>query len=108
MHLKILNVPICGRDTVKRKVREEQEKNKDTLLYGPMDEMRRKPLLWSRGWMVNGVKYLCVTCVTISSGHGMMDRSPTSTQPAPYGLDHEHNGLWLKIVLEALKEYALA
>ncbi len=38
----------------------------------------------------------------------MMDRSPTSTQPAPYGLDHEHNGLWLKIVLEALKEYALA
>jgi len=37
-----------------------------------------------------------------------MDRSPTSTQPAPYGLDHEHNGLWLKIVLEALKEYALA
>ncbi len=24
------------------------------------------------------------------------------------GLDHEHNGLWLKIVLEALKEYALA
>ena len=38
----------------------------------------------------------------------MMDRSPTSTQPAPCGLDHEHNGLWLKIVLEALKEYALA
>jgi hypothetical protein len=39
----------------------------------------------------------------------MMDRSPTATQPAPYGLDHEHNGLWLKkIVLEALKEYALA
>ena len=33
-----------------------------------------------------------------------MDRSPTSTQPAPYGLDHEHK----KIVLEALKEYALA
>jgi len=26
----------------------------------------------------------------------------------PHGLDHEHNGLWLKIVLEALKEYALA
>ena len=39
----------------------------------------------------------------------MMDRSPTSTQPAPYALDHEHNGLWLKkIVLEALKEDALA
>ena len=38
----------------------------------------------------------------------MMERSPTSTQPASYGLDHEHNGLWLKIVLEALKEYALA
>ena len=38
----------------------------------------------------------------------MMDRSPTSTPPAPYGLDHEHNGLWLKIMLEALKEYALA
>jgi hypothetical protein len=26
----------------------------------------------------------------------------------PYGLDHEHNGLWPKIVLEAVKEYALA
>ena len=40
----------------------------------------------------------------------MMDRSPTSTstQPAPYGLDHEHNGLWIKIELEAVKEYALA
>jgi hypothetical protein len=38
----------------------------------------------------------------------MMDCSPTSTQPAPYGLDHEHNGLWLKIVLEAVKVYALA
>src|SRR5918993_2312756 len=37
----------------------------------------------------------------------MMDHSPTSTQPAPHGLDHEHNGLWLKIVLEALKEDAL-
>ena len=37
-----------------------------------------------------------------------MDRSPTSKQPAPYGLDHEHNGLWLKIVHEAVKEeYAL-
>jgi hypothetical protein len=42
-------------------------------------------------------------------GMALMDRSPTSTQPAPYGLDHEHNGLWIKkIVLEALKEYALA
>ena len=38
----------------------------------------------------------------------MMDRFPTSTEPAPYGVDHEHNGLWIKIVLEALKEYALA
>jgi hypothetical protein len=38
----------------------------------------------------------------------MMERSPTSTQPAPYGLDHEHNGRLLKIVLEAVKEYALA
>jgi hypothetical protein len=38
----------------------------------------------------------------------MMDRFPTSTQPAPYSLDHEHNGLWLKIVLDAVKEYALA
>ena len=38
----------------------------------------------------------------------MMDRSPTSTKPAPYSLDHEHNGPWLKIVLEAVKEYALA
>jgi hypothetical protein len=37
-----------------------------------------------------------------------MERSPTSTQLAPYGLDHEHNGVWLKIVLEALKECALA
>jgi hypothetical protein len=37
-----------------------------------------------------------------------MDRSPTSTKPALYGLDHEHNGLWLKNVLEALKGYALA
>jgi len=37
-----------------------------------------------------------------------MDHSPTSTQPVPYGLDHEHNGLWLKIVLEAIKEEALA
>jgi hypothetical protein len=37
-----------------------------------------------------------------------MERSPTFTQLALYGLDHEHNGLWLKkIVLEALKEYAL-
>jgi hypothetical protein len=26
------------RDTVKREVREGQEKNKDTLLFGPMDE----------------------------------------------------------------------
>jgi hypothetical protein len=108
LHLKIPNVPTHGRDTVKRNVRGEQEKYKDTLLYGPMDEMRRKQMLWSRGWRVIGVKYPCVTCVTIRSGHGMMDRSPTSTQPAPYSLDHEHNGLWLKkIVLEALKEYAL-
>jgi len=39
----------------------------------------------------------------------MMERSPTSTQPTPYSLDHEHNGLWLKkIVLGALKEHALA
>ena len=45
LHLKIPNVPTCGRDTVKREVREEQEKNMDTLLYGPMDEMRRKQLL---------------------------------------------------------------
>jgi len=38
-----------------------------------------------------------------------LERSPKSTQPAPYSLDHEHNGLWLKkIVLEALREYALA
>jgi hypothetical protein len=45
LHLKIPNVPTRGRDTVKREVREEQEKNKDTLLYGPMDEMRRKQML---------------------------------------------------------------
>jgi hypothetical protein len=37
--------PTRGRDTVKREVREQQEKNKDTLLYGPMDEMRRKQML---------------------------------------------------------------
>jgi hypothetical protein len=108
LHLKVPNVPTCGRDTVKREVREKQEKNMDTLLYGPMDELRRKQMLWSRGWRVKEVKYPCVTCVTISSGRGMMDRSSTSTKPAPYGLDHEHNGLWLKkIVLKALKEDAL-
>ena len=38
MHPKIPNEPTCGRDTVEREVREEQEKNKDTLVYGPMDE----------------------------------------------------------------------
>jgi hypothetical protein len=38
LHLKVPNVPTRGRDTVKREVREEQEKNKDTLVYGPMDE----------------------------------------------------------------------
>jgi hypothetical protein len=48
LHLKIPNVPTCGRDTVKTELREEQEKNKDTLLYGPMDEMRRKQLLIQR------------------------------------------------------------
>jgi hypothetical protein len=45
LHLKIPDVPTRGRDTLKREVREEQEKNKDTLLYGPMDEMRRKQTL---------------------------------------------------------------
>jgi hypothetical protein len=35
LHLKIPNVPTCGGDTVEREVREEQEKNKDTLLYFP-------------------------------------------------------------------------
>ena|SRR5215211_4463857 len=73
LHLKIPNEPTRGRDTVRREVREDQEKNMDTLLYGPMDEMRRKQMLCSRGWRVKGVKYPCVTCVTISSGHGMMD-----------------------------------
>jgi hypothetical protein len=48
LHLKIPYVPTRGRDTVKRNVREEQEKNKDTLLYGPMDEMRRKQMLIQR------------------------------------------------------------
>ena len=48
LHLKIPNVPTRGRDTVKRKVREEQEKNMDTLLYGPMDDMRRKQMLIRR------------------------------------------------------------
>jgi hypothetical protein len=37
--------PTRGRDTVKREVSEEQEKKKDTLLYDPMDEMRRNQLL---------------------------------------------------------------
>jgi hypothetical protein len=35
-------------DRVKREVHEEQEKNKDTLLYGPMDEMRRAQMLVQR------------------------------------------------------------
>jgi hypothetical protein len=48
LHLKISNVPTRGRDTVKREVREDQEKNKDTLVYGPMDEMRRKQMLIQR------------------------------------------------------------
>ena len=48
MHLKIPIVPTFGRDTVKREVREEQEKYMDTLLYGPMDEMRRKQMLIQR------------------------------------------------------------
>jgi hypothetical protein len=48
LHLKIPNVPTCRRDTVKREVREEQEKNMDTLLYGLMDEMRRKQMLIQR------------------------------------------------------------
>ena len=45
LHLKIPNEPTRGRDTVRGEVREDQEKNKDTLLYGPMDEMSRKQLL---------------------------------------------------------------
>jgi hypothetical protein len=45
LHLKIPNEPTRGRDTVRREVREDQEKNMDTLLYGPMDEMRRKQML---------------------------------------------------------------
>jgi hypothetical protein len=45
LRLKIPNVPTCGCDAVKWEVREEQEKNKDTLLYGPMDKMRRKQML---------------------------------------------------------------
>ena len=48
MHPKIPNVPTCGRDTVKREVREKQKKNKDTLLYGPIDETRRKQMLIQR------------------------------------------------------------
>jgi hypothetical protein len=48
LHLKIPNVPTRGRDKVKREVREEQEKNKDTLLYASMDEMRRKQMLIQR------------------------------------------------------------
>ena len=42
LHLKIPNVPTRGRDTLKREVRKEQEMNMDTLLYGPMEGMRRK------------------------------------------------------------------
>jgi hypothetical protein len=45
LHPKIPNVPTRGHDTLKREVREEQEKNKDTLLYAPMDEMWRKQML---------------------------------------------------------------
>ena len=48
LNLKNPNVPTRGRDTLKREVREEQEKNKDTLLYGPMDEMRPKQMLIQR------------------------------------------------------------
>jgi hypothetical protein len=31
-----------------REIRGEREKNKDTLLYGPMDELRRKQMLIQR------------------------------------------------------------
>ena len=48
LHLKIPNVPTRGRNTVKREVREEQEKNKGALLFGAMDEMRRKQMLVQR------------------------------------------------------------
>ena len=48
LHLKIPNGPTRGRNTVKREVREEQEKNKGALLYAPMDEMRRKQMLVQR------------------------------------------------------------
>ena len=48
LHLKIPNVPTRGRNTVKREVREEQEKIKGALLYAPMDEMRRKQMLVQR------------------------------------------------------------
>jgi hypothetical protein len=48
LHLKIPNVPTRGSKSVKREVRGEQEKYKDTLLYGPMDEMRRKQTLIQR------------------------------------------------------------
>ena len=61
-HLKSPNVPTRGRDTGKREVREEQEKNMDTLLYGPMDEMRRKQMLIQRlegQWGQIPVCYLC-------------------------------------------------
>jgi hypothetical protein len=55
-------IPTRGRDTVKREVREEQEKNKDTLLYGPMDEMKRKQMLIQRLEGYRGQISVCYLC----------------------------------------------
>jgi hypothetical protein len=62
LHLKIPNVPTCGRDTVKREVRKKQEKNMDTLLYGPMDELRRKQMLIQRLEGLRGQIPMCYLC----------------------------------------------
>jgi hypothetical protein len=62
LHLKIPNVPTRGPNTVKREVREEQEKNKGALLYAPMDEMRRKQMLVQRLEGCRGQIPVCYLC----------------------------------------------
>ena len=49
MHLKSPNVPTCGRDTVKREVREEQEKEEGGGPYPPSPRLLEGilvPLMW--------------------------------------------------------------
>ena len=52
LHLKIPNAHLWARHR-QEEVREKQEKNKDTLPHGPMDELRRKQMLIQR---LEGVK----------------------------------------------------